>query len=126
MNRSALILLLASFVLLSEGGCSSTNSQVEPPSWHRRVSRGRSLVRSYGCDTCHEIPTVVGARGSIGPSLDHIASKYYLAGQLPNSHENLQRWIQYPHNINPNTVMPDMGVTDTDAADIGLFLETLK
>jgi cytochrome c551/c552 len=126
MNRRELILLLALLSSLAEISCSTVNSQSEPPSWNQQVEHGRSLVVSYGCTTCHEIPGILGVRGSLGPSLEHVASKYYLAGELPNSSENLRRWIQHPHSVNANTVMPDMRVTDADAADIDLFLETLK
>jgi cytochrome c len=126
MNQRTSRFLFVAGLALAATGCSSAKSQVEPPSQNERVHRGRALIRSYGCDTCHEVPTVTGAQGLIGPSLDHVASKYYLAGQLPNSRENLQRWIQYPHSINPQTVMPDMHVTDADAADIAVFLDTLK
>lgn len=126
MRPTTYVWLSLAWILFDITGCSRSNSETEPPGWTAKVDRGRALVRSYGCQTCHEIPTVTGARGSVGPSLDGVATKYYLAGELPNSPENLRRWIQFPHSINPRTVMPDMNVTDADAADITTFLETLK
>jgi cytochrome c len=126
MRLTIFICLSLASVLPGAAGCSTSNSQIEPPGWKAKVNRGRTLVRAYGCHTCHEIPTVRDVRGSIGPSLDHVATKYYLAGELPNSPENLRRWIQFPHTVNPHTVMPGMNVTDADAADIAIFLETLK
>jgi cytochrome c551/c552 len=113
-------------VWLFAAACSSAQRQADPPTIQARVAHGKYLVRSYGCETCHEIPNIDAVRGSIGPSLKHIATKYYLAGQLANSPENLRRWIQHPHSINPQTLMPDMNVTDDDAVDIALFLETLQ
>ena len=117
------VTLLASLLAVA---CSSSQKRLEPPTTTAQIAHGRYLVRYYGCETCHDIPEIDGVRGSIGPSLKHIAAKYYLAGELPNSPENLRRWIQHPHSINPQTLMPDMNVTDGDAADIALFLETLK
>ena len=124
--RPTCIWLSLVWILFDVAGCSKSNSQIEPPGWNAKINRGKTLVRVYGCQTCHEIPTVADARGFVGPSLGGVATKYYLAGELPNSPENLRRWIQSPHSINPRTVMPDMNVTDADAADIATFLETLK
>jgi cytochrome c2 len=90
-----------------------------------RFSAGRAAIRKYGCYTCHVIPGVTGARGQIGPSLQGVTSKYYLAGQLPNTHDNLLLWIRAPHSVSPSTVMPDMNVTEEDAEDIVVYLNSL-
>jgi cytochrome c1 len=127
MNFRIYAAVLAAFSsLIGVVACSTAKSQTEPPTVKAQVEHGRYLVVYYGCETCHDIPDIHGVRGSIGPSLKHFATKYYLAGELPKSPENLRRWIQHPHSINPQTLMPDMNVTDDDAADIALFLETLQ
>ena len=36
------------------------------------------------------------------------------------------KWIQHPQPIDPQNVMPDIGVTDQDARDIAAFLYTLR
>lgn len=87
---------------------------------------GPALIRKYGCSTCHAIPGVPGADGMVGPSLDRIASRTYLAGRLPNTPENLLRWIREPQSISPGTAMPQMGVTEQDGRDIAAYLYTLK
>jgi hypothetical protein len=46
-------------------------------------------------------------RGMVGPPLDHLANHIYLAGQLPNNPANLAHWIERPHDIHPDTVMPN-------------------
>ena len=66
MRPNIYIWLPLAWVLFGAAGCSTSNSQIEPPGWKARIDRGRTLVRAYGCHTCHEIPTVVGVRGSIG------------------------------------------------------------
>jgi cytochrome c len=88
--------------------------------------QGPALIRKYGCGTCHNVPGVDGARGMIGPPLDTIASRSYLAGQLPNTPENLLLWIRKPQDVQPGTAMPDVGVTEQDGRDIAAYLYTLR
>ena len=87
---------------------------------------GRTEIRKYGCNTCHEIPGVPGARGLIGPRLDGIGQRYYIAGELPNTPENLMLWIEHPRQVEPHTAMPEMGVTEQDSRDIAAYLYTLR
>ncbi|HSF39530.1 MAG TPA: c-type cytochrome [Thermoanaerobaculia bacterium] len=88
--------------------------------------RAPHLIQKYGCGTCHNIPGVDGARGQVGPPLDTIASRSYLAGQLPNTPENLMLWIRKPQDVQPGTAMPDVGVTEQDGRDIAAYLYTLR
>ena len=87
---------------------------------------GRLLLRQYGCGTCHRIPGVAAARGNVGPPLDRLAHRVYLAGMLPNTAENLSFWIRHPRKIDPRTAMPDMQVTETHARDMVAYLYTLR
>jgi cytochrome c2 len=89
-------------------------------------SRGKEIISRYGCESCHSIPGVAGARGQVGPPLDGIASRTYLAGRLPNTPENLLRWIRDPQGIEPGTAMPVLGVTERDGRDIAAYLYTLR
>ena len=90
------------------------------------ASLGRVAIRHYGCYTCHTISGVPGARGLVGPPLDGIADRSVIAGELPNTTENLMHWIQHPHQVEPNTVMPEMNVSDEDSRDIAAYLYTLR
>jgi cytochrome c len=83
---------------------------------------GRVVIRKYGCNTCHEISGVPGARGLIGPPLTNIGQRYYIAGELANTPNNLMSWIQHPHQIEPHTLMPEMGVSEQDSRDIAAYL----
>ena len=87
---------------------------------------GRNAIRRYGCNACHDIPGVPGARGLVGPPLGGIGTRQYIAGELPNTAANLMRWIQHPHSVEPHTAMPEMGVTDDDSRDIAAYLYTLR
>jgi cytochrome c len=86
---------------------------------------GRLEIRKYGCNACHTISGVPGARGLVGPPLDGIRSRYYIAGELANTPTNLMQWIQHPHQVEPHTAMPEMGVTEQDSRDIAAYLYTL-
>jgi cytochrome c2 len=99
--------------------------------------RGKLAMRRYGCGTCHTIPGVRGANGQVGPPLDGIATRAYVAGVLPNTPEHMIRWIQHPQAVDsrkiehpqlvdPLTAMPDMGVKEPDALDMVAYLYTLK
>jgi cytochrome c len=88
-------------------------------------SRGKIAIRRYGCGACHNIPGIYGANGVVGPSLDGIGTRAYLAGVLPNTPTEMIRWIQYPQNIDPRKAMPNMGVTEFDARDIAAYLYSL-
>jgi cytochrome c len=89
--------------------------------------RGREMIRAYGCQSCHTIPGVRGANGLVGPPLNHIARRVYIAGILPNSPDNLMRWIQNPQAaIQQPTAMPNMGISEADARDIVAYLYKLR
>lgn len=87
---------------------------------------GRDRIRKYGCYACHTIDGVPGAHGLVGPPLDGIGQREFIAGELPNTPANLMRWIQHPRQVEPHTVMPEMGVTEQDCRDIVAYLYTLR
>ncbi len=117
MKRSALLLCLA---LVACSGCKSwrhsQNEQAHP--------NAPALMIQYGCPTCHVIPGVPGAVGKVGPPLDSLAQRSYLAGTVPNTPADLQAWIMHPQHFQPGTAMPEMGVTPQDAQTIAAFLQS--
>lgn len=62
----------------------------------------------------------------MGPSLDKIGTRIYIAGLLRNNPENLQRWIEHPQQVLPSNAMPDLGISAADARKIATYLETLR
>ena len=87
--------------------------------------RGRAAISAYGCGSCHQIPGVQGARGMVGPPLDHWAERRIIAGEVPNDPERLITWLTVPQSIEPGTAMPNMGVSDGEARDMAAYLYTL-
>jgi cytochrome c len=122
--KERLSMRLSLFILLLMlGGCAPSPS---PPTTGGASNNGAQDLARLGCGSCHTIPGIVGAHGKVGPSLDGIASHSYIAGQLPNQSSNLERWIQHPHSIHPDSVMPELGVTDAQSRDIAAYLYSLN
>lgn len=88
--------------------------------------RGAALLRRHGCTSCHSVGGVPGANSLVGPPLDGVGGRTYVAGVLPNTPDNLVRWIVDPRGVDSLTAMPDVGVTDAQARDIAAYLYTLR
>ena len=86
---------------------------------------GRQDIRDKGCISCHTVSSVPGARGLVGPTLDGVADRSVIAGELPNTPENMVSWIQHPHRVQPKTVMPEMNLSEQDSRNIAAYLYTL-
>jgi cytochrome c len=86
--------------------------------------RGKIAVTQYACQSCHLIPGVPGSKVYVGRPLEDMARRKVLAGALANDQAGLVRWIRDPQSVDPNTAMPDMGVSERDALDISAYLLT--
>lgn len=90
-----------------------------------RADHGAQLVSYYGCVACHTIPGIRAARGEVGPPLAGFARRSFVAGDLPNTPDNVVRWLRDPPAIHPKTAMPALGMTPQEAKDIAAYLYTL-
>lgn len=132
LNTKLVMLVLIPIFAMTLNGCSHTRARErELKSVYILTNggdarAGRETIRKYGCHTCHTIDGVPGATGLVGPPLNGIRQRSYLAGELPNTPENMMHWIQRPHTVEPQTVMPNMGVTEQDGRDIAAYLYTLR
>jgi mono/diheme cytochrome c family protein len=97
----------------------------EPAPGTPDADRGRTALQQYACVSCHRIPGVTGPEARVGPPLAGIASRLMLGGVLPNSPENMVRWIRFPQEVTPLSAMPNLGVSERDARDIAAYLATL-
>ncbi|HKG91026.1 MAG TPA: c-type cytochrome [Gemmatimonadaceae bacterium] len=89
-------------------------------------ARGRAAIRAYGCGSCHHIKGVGGAEGTVGPPLEGIGGRSFIGGVLPNTPDNMVRWIQDPRRVDSLTAMPTLGVPESDARDIAAYLYSVK
>lgn len=87
---------------------------------------GAAAITRYGCGSCHTIRGISGANALVGPPLTGFASRSYVAGVLPNTPENVIRWIQDPKAVDDKTAMPKLGVNAKDATDIAAYLYQIR
>ncbi len=71
-------------------------------------------------------PECEGANGNVGPPLNGIGERIYIAGMLRNTPAGLVLWIRAPQSVVPGNVMPDMGISEAQARDIAAYLYTLR
>ena len=69
--RLALLFLLTSML-----GCMRSEHSEE-------AKRGRDHIQYYGCGSCHTVPGVPGARATVGPPLDQMDERSYVAESCP-------------------------------------------
>jgi cytochrome c oxidase subunit II len=88
---------------------------------------GLNLFLRHGCGSCHAIEGTP-ADGAIGPSLTAFGARPTVAaGTLPNTPENLARFIQYPDAIKPGVRMPGFAMLpQADVSAIALYLKGLE
>ena len=90
------------------------------------ASAGAALIIKLGCGSCHTIPGIIDANGMVGPPLEHVASRQFIAGVLRNTPDNMVQWLRFPQRIVPGNAMPDLAISHEDAQRLTAYLETLK
>ena len=115
--------LSASLLLGLLTACANSNAAPPPGT---DAAAGAALIVKLGCGSCHTIPGIVDASGMVGPPLDHIASRQYVAGVLRNTPDNMVQWLRFPQKIVPGNAMPDLAISEDDAKRIGAYLATLR
>lgn len=125
MRQAVLPAVLLSAIPLLLGGCGDNHPQ-KGAAAIGDPNRGIALIRNYGCGSCHAVPGVADADGVVGPPLNQIGRRIYLAGLLRNTPDNMVVWLRKPQDIVPGNVMPDMGLSDRDAHDVAAYLYTLR
>jgi cytochrome c oxidase subunit II len=88
-----------------------------------QYATGEKLFLSKGCVGCHSLQAVSAPKGMVGPNLANIGARSYIgAGTLKNTDENLARWIRNPQAIKKGVLMPNLGVSETEAQALVAFL----
>jgi cytochrome c oxidase subunit 2 len=109
---------------------------VEPPdSFERWIAEQRASAKAHegervflslSCVNCHAVSGTPAA-GTFGPDLSHLMSRQTLgSGVLPNSPENLRRWLRDPQGVKPGNLMPNMQLTDRELEQVHAYLSTLR
>lgn len=97
-----------------------------PPAVHASdaYAPAKAIIAAQ-CSSCHTVPGVPVAVGKVGPSLRNIAKQSMIAGKLPNTPDNMTRWLMHPQKIDPGNAMPEVGLTEKQARAVVAYLETL-
>jgi mono/diheme cytochrome c family protein len=114
LNRTEYLALTSEAPLHQCAGATDFDSAAE-------VS-AKVLLLQYGCHSCHQIEGIVGPKSYAGPTLIDWPRRHYIAGTLPNTPENLVRWVVDPPRVVPQTLMPDLGVPEKHARIIADYL----
>ena len=86
---------------------------------------GEEVFLSSACAGCH---TVRGtdATGDVGPDLTHLAGRQTIgSGVLPNSREDLRRFITDPQGVKPGITMPPVELSGDELEALLDYLEQL-
>src|SRR5207253_10759136 len=89
---------------------------------HGDAKNGEKIVKEIGCQGCHVVGEgsreAAGPRRTFGQPLENIGNK--------TSYEWVYNWVRDPKHYNPATFMPNLRLTDQEAADVATYLLTLK
>lgn len=105
---------------VSGTGCGPGTTHASVPGGD--VGHGKQLIQYYGCGACHQISGISGANGHVGPSLENYAAGRFIAGKLPNTAANLERFVESPQQVIPGGQMPDLQIGPNGARDIAAYL----
>jgi cytochrome c oxidase subunit 2 len=95
---------------------------VEDPS----AAAGKTAFLAQSCITCHAVRGTP-ARGTYAPDLTHLMSRQTLAsGMVPNTPEQLRRWLADPQQVKRGCLMPSLKLSDRDLDLITGYLVTLR
>jgi cytochrome c oxidase subunit 2 len=107
----------------SKGGTVQQPGRPRAVSQDPRYATGEKLFLSKGCVACHSLQAVNAPKGMVGPNLANVGARSYIAaGTLKNTDENLARWIRDPQAIKKGVLMPNLGVTQSEAQALVAFL----
>ena len=89
------------------------------------AAAGKELFDSVGCRACHVYEKDSAARRSeASKERDYAPNLYNIADKAKP--EWIYSWVKNPKAMWPETKMPDLRLTDVEAANITAFLGTLK
>lgn len=92
--------------------------------------QGKQVFKTKGCVACHSISGVaeLAQRSrTTGPDLTHVGSRTSIvANSLPNSVENLAKWVKDPQSIKEAALMSNLGLTLEESNAVATYLFSLK
>jgi cytochrome c2 len=89
------------------------------------AAKGKEIFESVGCKACHVAEKGSAARRSEGSSERDYAPNLWNVADKARP-EWIYSWIKNPKALWPETKMPDLRLTDAEAANVTAYLLTLK
>jgi cytochrome c oxidase subunit 2 len=90
-------------------------------------AEGQKLFMAKGCAGCHSLVALNAPKGMLGPNLANIGARTWIAaGTLPNTDENLARWIRLPQEVKQGVLMPNLGLNEAEARSIAAYLRSIR
>lgn len=90
------------------------------------AQQGEREFTTGTCQACHTIGAT-SAHGTVGPNLTLLGDRSVLSGGvLPNTPANLAAWLRDPASIKPDSLMPNLQLTNAQIEQLVAFLEGLK
>lgn len=94
------------------------------------VSKGRTVLDTKGCGSCHAFTGVAQLQGSAIPvTVDQktMARATVLAPDLRYARDRmtnaqLENWLRAPHKVKADTTMPDIPLTDAEVKDAAAYI----
>ena len=84
------------------------------------ANRGKALFDAKGCIACHQVH---GKGGDVGPSLTTQVPEFpqgtWVGDKLKG--EWIYQWLKDPQSLVPDTLEPNLGLTDQEALDLTAY-----
>lgn len=93
--------------------------------WDRQLTPAKEPPEAFmsHCAACHAVRGTA-AGGILGPDLTDFKDRRTIAaGTLPNTRENLERWLENAQAIKPGSKMPTLDMTGSEVRAISGYLE---
>jgi len=89
------------------------------------AQRGKTLFDAKGCIACHQVN---GKGGDVGPSLTTQVPEFPQGTWVGDKLQGgwIYQWLLNPQALVPDTLEPNLGLSDEEALDITAYLLTFK
>lgn len=104
---------ISTYILSSSDPSYGTKKNIVPNS--ALAAQGEKVFAAKGCNSCHAIK---GQGANVGPDLGRVASKA--------SPTWMFNWIKNPQSYHPGTVMPNLGLSDSETLAVVSWLSEKK
>jgi cytochrome c oxidase subunit 2 len=90
------------------------------------AAQGALVFQAQSCSGCHAVDGTP-AHGDVGPNLSDFGARSTIGAlTVPNTPENLRRWITNSQSIKPGNLMPPIDLSADDLDKVVTYLESLR